>query len=124
MRHQLDDNGKLIQPASLEAAVERSKRLSAEIDNIMSQLRDRERNNIKWRIDAVDALDQFQSEKQQLAEWIDVERDKLITRANDLFRVLVKEGTDFTQPEIELMKQIESYLAARTKKNDKKENAS
>jgi hypothetical protein len=82
-------NGRLIPPANYVEAVERHRRLGAEIQRVQAQLSDPTRalnrdpaEHAEWRRRANNILCSFRLEERLLGEWIDARIEQLVSLEN------------------------------------------
>lgn len=117
-------HGKIIEPKSLQWALNRYKQVTFEINKIEGQLADTSRlakykskgEYAAWCNAAKHALKLFRTENNQLSVWIEAinaNGDVLFRRAYDLLKVLELD-CDFEPHESELMRLLDMHFVVNT----------
>jgi len=114
------ERGKLIEPKSLTAGMQRQKQLIYENKRIEDQINDPYRKDSfassveydTWRASATRALKLFATELRLLTEWIEIRQnnaERLLREAYEVLKVLEVE-TDFEARETALMERLDEYF--------------
>lgn len=113
MRSGLID-GKFVPPKSLAAAVSRRRRMAAEIKRMWLYL-DRQVSanaTLGEQQRTHDAISRFQAEAEPLDAWIAMQKDVLLRDARVLIKTLERDGTDFSNDEVQLIHRLDAFFAA------------
>jgi len=114
------ERGKLIEPKSLTAGMQRQKQLIYENKRIEDQINDPYRKDSfassveydAWKTSATRALKLFAMELRLLTEWIEIRQnnaERLLREAYEVLKVL-KEQTDFDPHETALIDRLDEYF--------------
>jgi len=118
------ERGKLIEPKSLTAGMQRQKQLIFETKRIEDQVNDPYRKDSfaspaeydTWRASATRALKLFATELRLLTEWIEIRQnnaERLLREAYEALKNLREEVDFFEMHEAALMEKLDQYFDAK-----------